>query len=204
MRNWGLILLALFVVVLPAVTWAAGAQQMSGQEKPMMDKQMMDLMMKYGMPGKNHEFLKKYVGDWDIEVKNWAAPGAEPLTSKASEKFRLIFDGRFLEGQFQGMMMGQGFQGRQIVGYDLYQNKYVSFWIDSMSTAFFLTSGMLNAAGNAMTETGTWPNAITGGTQKVRFVTTFLPDGRYTFEMFMPAPDGKEYKSMELTGTRKM
>ena len=41
MRNWGLILLALFVVVLPAVTWAAGAQQMSGQEKPMMDKQMM-------------------------------------------------------------------------------------------------------------------------------------------------------------------
>ena len=204
MRNWGLLLLALFVVVLPAVTWAAGAQQMSGQEKPMMDKQMMDMMMKYGMPGKNHEFLKKYVGDWDIEVKNWAAPGVEPMTSKASEKFRLIFDGRFLEGQFEGMMMGQGFQGRQIVGYDLYQNKYVSLWIDSMSTAFFLTSGILNAAGNVMTETGTWPNAMTGGTQKVRFVTTFLPDGRYTFEMFMPAPDGKEYKSMELTGTRKM
>ena len=106
--------------------------------------------------------------------------------------------------QMLDMMMGQGFQGRQIVGYDLYQNKYVSFWIDSMSTAFFLTSGMLNAAGNVMTETGTWPNPMTGGSQKVKFVTTFMPDGKYTFEMFMSAPDGKEYKSMQLTGTRKM
>ncbi|MGZ7066046.1 MAG: DUF1579 family protein, partial [Candidatus Aminicenantales bacterium] len=121
-----------------------------------------------------------------------------------SDKFRLIFDGRFLEGQFEGMMMGQGFQGRQIVGYDLYQNKYVSFWIDNMSTAFFLTSGMLNAAGNVMTETGTWPNPMTGGTQKVKIVTTFTPDGKYMFEMFTYTPDGKEFKSMQLTGTRKM
>lgn len=204
MRFWGLLLLVSFMVALPAVTWASGAQQMSGQEKPMMDKQMMDMMMKYGMPGKNHEFLKKYVGGWDIEVKNWAAPGAEPMMSRASETFQLIFDGRFVEGQFDGMMMGQGFKGRQIVGYDLYQNKCVSFWIDSMSTAFFLTSGMLNAAGNVMTETGTWPNPMTGGSQKVKFVTTFMPDGKYTFEMFMSAPDGKEFKSMELRGTRKM
>jgi Protein of unknown function (DUF1579) len=204
MRFWSLLLLASFVVAFPAVVGASGAQQTSGQDKPMMGKQMMDIMVKYGMPGKNHDFLKKYVGDWDIEVKNWAAPGAEPITSKASEKFRLIFDGRFLEGQFEGMMMGQGFQGRQIIGYDLYQNKYVSFWIDSMSTPFFLTTGMLNAAGNVMTETGTWPEAMTGGTQKVKFVTTFMMDGKYTFEMFTSAPDGKEFKSMQLTGTRKM
>ncbi|MGZ7066433.1 MAG: DUF1579 family protein, partial [Candidatus Aminicenantales bacterium] len=86
MRFWGLLLLVSFVVAFPAVIWASGAQQMSGQDKPMMDKQMTDMMMKYGMHGKNHEFLKKYVGDWDIEVKNWAGPGAEPMTSKASDK----------------------------------------------------------------------------------------------------------------------
>lgn len=204
MRFWCVLLMATVVIAGPAVTWAAGAEQVSGQDKPTMDKQMMDVMMKYGTPGKNHEFLKKYVGDWDIEVKNWAAPGAEPMMSKATENFQLIFDGRFVEGQFDGLMMGQGFKGRQIIGYDLFQNKYVSFWIDSMSTAFFLTTGMLNAAGNVMTDTGTWPNAMTGGTQKVRFVTTFMPDGKYTFEMFMPAPDGKEFKSMQLTATRKM
>ncbi len=204
MKFWSLLLLASFAIVFPAVIWASGAQQMSGQEKPMMDKQMMDMMMKYGMPGKNHEFLKKYVGTWDIEVKNWAAPGAEPMMSKATQKNQLIFDGRFLEGQFDGMMMGQGFKGRQIIGYDLFQNKYVSFWIDSMSTTFYLTTGTLNAAGNAMTETGTWPDAMTGGTRKVKIVTTFMMDGMYTFEMFMFTPDGKEFKSMQLTGTRKM
>jgi hypothetical protein len=174
------------------------AQEMSAQ-----DKLMMETMMRYAMPGKNHELLKKYVGDWDIETRTWAKPGDQPMMSKGTQKNQLIFDGRYIMCQFEGMMMGQKFMGMEIIGYDLFQNKYVTFWIDTMSTYFFLTTGTLDASGKVLTETGMSPDPMTGGTQKVKDVTTFLPDGRYKFEMFMVGPDGKEFKSMELLATRK-
>ena len=52
-------------------------EKMTGQEKAMTPemKQMMESMQKYGMPGKEHEYLKKYAGDWDIEMKSWEKPG---------------------------------------------------------------------------------------------------------------------------------
>jgi len=94
--------------------------------------------------------------------------------------------------------------GLEIVGYDLYQNKYVTFWIDSMSTNFFLTTGTLDMSSKVLTDTGNWPDPMTGGMTKVKNVTTFIQEGKYKFEMYMIMPDGKEFKSMELLATRKM
>jgi hypothetical protein len=174
------------------------------QEKPQMDPKMMEMMQKYGMPGKNHEFLKKYAGSWNIEMKSWMQPGAPPMTSTGTMKNELIFDGRYVRCEFEGAMMGQTFKGLEIIGYDLFQNKYVTFWIDNMSTPFFLTTGTLDAAGMVLTDVGSWPDPMTGGSQKVKNVTTFKSPDKFVFEMFMVMPDGKDFKSMELTATRKM
>jgi hypothetical protein len=192
-------LIAVLLMPTQAVPRKYSAQEMSAQ-----DKQMMEMMMKYAMPGKNHEVLKKYVGDWDVEVRSWAKPGDQPMMSKATLKNQLIFDGRYVKCQFEGMMMGQKFMGLEIFGYDLFQNKYTTFWIDTMSTYFFLTTGTLDASGKVLTETGTSPDPMTGKMQKVKDVTTFMQDGKYKFEMFMVGPDGKEFKTMELLATRKM
>jgi Protein of unknown function (DUF1579) len=192
---------AVFLTSILAFPKASSAQQMSEQ-----DKKMMEMTMKYGTPGKNHELFKKYVGDWDVTIKSWPMPGAEPMTSQGTMKNVLIFDGRYIKCQFEGAMMGMSFLGLQIVGYDLYKNKYFTFWIDNMSTAFVLTSGTLDDSGKILTETGEWPDAMSEGKkmQRVKNVTTFIEDGKYRFEMFMVMPDGKEAKSMELTLTRKM
>jgi hypothetical protein len=167
------------------------------------DPKMMEMMQKYGMPGKNHEFLKKYAGTWDIAVKGWPQPGAEPMMSTGMMKNELIFDGRYVRCEFESTMMGQPFKGLEIVGYDLFQKKYVTFWVDNMSTAFFLTTGTLDAAGKVLTDTGTWPDMMTGGSQKVKNVTTFESPDKFIFSMYMVGADGKEFKSMELTATRK-
>src|SRR4030042_878044 len=81
--------IAVFLILTLAIPAASSAQEMSDQ-----DKKMMEMMMKYGTPGKNHEILKKYVGDWDVETKSWPTPGAEPMTGKGSMNNELIFDGR--------------------------------------------------------------------------------------------------------------
>ncbi len=191
-------LLAVFLMPL-SYPRMSSAQEMSAQ-----DKQMMEMMMKYGTPGKNHELLKKFVGNWDVEIKSWQKPGEQPMTSKGSMKADLLFGGRYVKCDFEGMMMGQMFTGLEIVGYDLFQNKYVTFWIDSMSTAFLQTSGTLDASGMVLTETGSTPNPMTGGMEKLKNVTTFMPDGKIKFEMIMFMPDGKEFKSMEILYTKKM
>ena len=81
------------------------------QEMSAQDKKMMDQMMKYGTPGKGHEFLKKYVGDWDVDISTWPTPGAPAQMSKGTMKNQLIFDGRYVKCDFEGTMGGMSLQG---------------------------------------------------------------------------------------------
>ncbi len=203
MKTTRLWLLAVLVAGLMAPVWAlpqtSAAQEMSAQ-----DRQMMEMMEKYATPGKEHEFLKKYVGEWNVEVKAWMKPGEQPMTSAGTMKSKLIFEGRYVSCHFDGMMMGRKYMGLEIIGYDKFQKKYATLWIDNMGTGFFVTSGTLDASGMVMTDAGTTPDMMTGGIQKVKNVTTFMPDGSYRFEMFMITPDGKEFRSMELVAKKKM
>ena len=173
------------------------------KEQEMAQQQMMEVMMKYGTPAKEHEYLKKYAGDWNFEMKSWEKPDAEPMVSQGTMKGEILFEGRYLKMKFDSTMMGMPFKGMQLMGYDLFQKKYVTVWIDNMSTAFAPTTGTLDMAGKVFTETGVWPDPSTGGTSKVKIVTTWLADGKYKFEMFMPAPDGQDIKWMEMTATKK-
>lgn len=176
-----------------------------GQEMSAQDKKMMEQMTKYGSPAKEHELLKKYVGEWDVDVSTWKDPATPPEKSKAAMKNALIFDGRYVKCSFEGMMSGMKFQGLEVIGYDLFKKMYTTFWIDSWSTAFMVTTGTLDPMGKVLTETGTFPDPMTDGKtmQKVRNVTTFMSDGSYKFEMFMLMPDGKESKGMEMVCKRK-
>jgi hypothetical protein len=176
-----------------------------GQEMSAQDKMMMEQMMKYGTPAKEHELLKKYVGEWDVDVSTWKDPMSPPEKSKAMMKNTLLFDGRYVKCSFEGMMSGMKFQGLEVIGYDLFKKMYTTFWIDSWSTAFMVTTGTLDPMGKVLTETGMFPDPMTDGKtmQKVRNVTTFMGDGSFKFEMYMIMPDGKESKGMEMVCKRK-
>lgn len=54
-----------------------------------------------------------------------------------------------------------------------------------------------------MTETGDWPNPMTGGTVKVRAVTKIISNDEFVYEMFMTGADGKEFKNLENRAIRK-
>jgi len=194
---WG-ILVAGFLAY--ASSWSTAVPQTTDQEKKMMEQ-----MTKYGTPGKHHELLKNYVGEWDVNVKTWEQAGAAPMASTGTIQSQLIFDGRYLVSHFEGTMGGMASKGLEVIGYDLLKHRYTTFWIDSWSTTFLVTSGTLDASGKVLTETASFPDVMTDGKtmQKVRNVTTFLADGRYTFEMFMVMPDGKEWKGLELDCARK-
>jgi hypothetical protein len=187
------------LVAFLAVSLAGAAQQQAVSQKEMMDR-----MMKYATPTKAHEFLKNYVGTWDVEVKSFEQPGAPPIVSEGTMTGELVLGGRFALCHFDSQMMGTPFTGMQLMGYDLYQMKYAGIWIDSMSTAFYPTTGTLDASGKVLTEIGLWPDPMTGGSQKVKIVTTIVGPGQYTWKVFIAGPDGKEFMSMDITYTKKI
>jgi len=195
------------ILLIQALPRVIGGQEMAAQDQKMaaQDQKMMEQMMKYGTPGKEHELLKKYVGDWDVEISAWKDATSAPDKSQGTMKNTLIFDGRYLKADFDGEIGGMKSLGLEIIGYDLLKKMYTTFWIDSWSTSFMTTGGTLDASGKVLTETGTFPDPMTDGKtmQKVRNVTTFKDDGSYTFEMYMVDPDGKETKSMEMVCTHK-
>ena len=135
---------------------------------------MIEVYMKLGALNENHEYLKNFVGEWEVSTKGWMFPGTEPVVSKGTSKGVLIMGGRFLKMHFKGTMFGQPFEGLQIIGYDNLQKKYVTFWIDSTSTAFYLLSGIRDEATNVTRASGVWPEPMTGGTIKVRDVTELI------------------------------
>ena len=80
-------------------------------------------LMQAPTPGPEMDILKNDVGEWDVEIKVWSQPGAEPVVSKGSESTR-IFGGFWTITNFEGKMMGLDFKGHGTYGYDTKKKKY--------------------------------------------------------------------------------
>jgi hypothetical protein len=186
-------------LVMIATIGLSGVAQQTEQDQ----QKMMAAYMKMMAVNENHVYLKNFVGEWDVRTKAWMQPGTEPVISQNSSIARLILGGRFLEMEFKGEMFGQPFEGLQIVGFDNFQKKYVTFWIDSSSTAFYLLSGTRDESENVITDTGDWPDPVTGGAIGVRAVTKLVSKDEFVYEMYMIGPDGNEFKTLENRAVRK-
>ena len=180
----------------------AVAPLLAQEKKPDADQQKaMEAFMKVGAVTENHKFLKKYTGSWDCQVKGWMAPGQPPTVSQGTFLGEMRLDGRFLFMDFKGEMFGQPFVGMQIIGFDNMQQKYVSLWLDNTSTLMFMTTG--TRQDNVISETGLWPDPLTGNELPVKARTTWVGADEYLYEQFMIQPDKSEFKSMEMSCKRR-
>lgn len=98
--------------------------------------------------------------------------------------------------------MGQPFNGIGVMGYDNHTKKYVSTWMDSMSTGIFFMEGTASADGKTITQKGQYDDPMEGR-MKLRGVTKVVDNNTEIFEMYSTGKKGKEIKMMEITYTRK-
>lgn len=196
-KNLSICLLVLFFLS-SALNVVLFAQQSEEEQK------MMKKWMEYATPGENHKYFEYFVGDWEVNVKMWMTPGAEPEVSKGENTSKVILGGRFLKSYYKGTMMGMPFEGISITGYDNFKKEYVTMWIDNAGTGIYQTSGTLDKASKTRTETGLWDDFMTGGKSKVKWVTKIIDDNKYQFDMYGADPKtGKEFKSGQIIYTRK-
>ena len=164
--------------------------------------------MEYSAPNDHHARLAKLAGEWDVEMKSWM-PGVDaPAVNKVSCKVEAIMDGRYAVEHMKGnVVFGEGappmeMEGMAISGYCNHRKMHFSRWIDNMSTGPADEWGTCSTDGKVITTTGDMYDPMTGTMMKTKSVATMIDDNKRTFVMYS-MHDGKEFKMMELTYTRK-
>lgn len=165
-------------------------------------------MQKYAAaatPGKQHQFLQKDVGNWRCKTTMWMTPDSEPMTSEGTSTAKSLMDGRFTQVEMDGEMPGMGpYHGIGIYGYDNVSKKFVSTWIDNMSTGMMTGVGELSDDGKTLTWEFTGNCPIAGKPITMREVETTTGPNTKTLEMFgSPPHGGKEFKMMRIELTRE-
>ncbi|MBC8094756.1 MAG: DUF1579 domain-containing protein [Akkermansiaceae bacterium] len=156
-----------------------------------------------GKPGAPHTGLQSMVGEWKAEARFWMAPDAPPVASTGTSKVRAIHGGRFVQEEFTGTFMGKPFTGTGITGYDNTKQKFVSIWLDDMSTGMLMTEGTADASGKVFTFEGKMDCAMTGEKNKaVRCILRVESPEKHIFEMHDPSL-GEKSRTGEIVYTRK-
>ena len=185
------------------LSMAALAQNQTKKEMSAEEKAQMEAMMKAGTPGEAHQKLASMIGTWNVVVKMFPQPGAPAQESKGTAVNKWVLGGRWVQENFTGKFMNMPFNGIGYTGYDNIKKQYTGTWMDSMSTATMSSLGTGDTSGNTYEFSSTMDDPMTGKTMPVKSTMRIVDDNQHVMEMWAPAPDGKMFKMMEITYTRR-
>jgi hypothetical protein len=143
------------------------------------------------------------VGEWNATTTCWMTPGGEPTTSTGKAKFTAVpgMQLRWISLDYTGEMMGKPFKGAGFFGYNSTTGKYESVWMDSFSNGMFTETGTKDSTGSYEWK-GTCVDPMSKQPKSTRSTWTFKDPSTLVCSMFENGPDGKEFKSFEITYAR--
>jgi hypothetical protein len=147
-------------------------------------------------PGPEHEKLKQLEGDWKAVMEMAGQKSEGKVTYKS------ICGGMWVSSDFQGDIAGMKFQGHGLDGYDTNKKKYVSVWVDSMSSAPMVQEGDIDPSTKLLVLTGEAPGPD-GKLQKLKSTVTTGDKDHFTFKMYLVQSDGSDQQMMTIDYTRQ-
>jgi hypothetical protein len=193
-----LLRLALVAALAVSLTPAAGAQD---KKKAADEKAAMEAWQKAMTPGDGQKKLEPLVGTFDAKVRTWMDPSKPPDDAVGTSVNTWALGDRFVQMKYEGVFLGETFNGIGYTGYDNVSKKYVSTWMDSASTGMMWSTGSLD--GKVVTMKATVNDPMTGKSSPIDEKLTITDADHHTLEMWGKAPDGKTFKMMEIQYTRK-
>src|SRR5512137_1501695 len=130
------------------------------QEGTVSAQEMMEIYQRLATPGAPHKMLAKLAGSWTTKTTAWMEPNKPPVEGHGTCEQKMLLDGRYLQQEYAGEMMGDPFAGINIVGYDNYTKKFVSAWIDSMSSGIYYFEGTGSEDGRNITQDSTYDDPV--------------------------------------------
>ncbi|MCI0691238.1 DUF1579 domain-containing protein [candidate division KSB1 bacterium] len=191
------------------ITSARSQEKKAGTDTKAAAMPNMEEMMKKWMdaitPNENHKRLDMFVGSWETTTSMWMeGPGKSPIVTKGTAEFKWILGGRYIQQDINGEMMGQRLTGVGFTGYDNFNKKFVSFWIDNMSTAMYPSEGSFDQSGKVLTTYGKIDEPMTGEHDiNVKYVSRIISPDKFIFEVHNLAIGEPNTRVVEVTYTRK-
>ena len=153
-------------------------------------------------PGKEHEALKPFVGDWTFTGKFYMDPAQAPMEFNGTETSKMVLGGFYLNSEVKSTFAGAPFEGRWTLTYSLFKKKYQATWIDSMVPHVFTSEGDVDATGKIFTLRGEAFDP-TGNPTKERWVMEIKDDDNHQMTFYTTGQDDKEKKTGEIVYKRK-
>jgi hypothetical protein len=130
-------------------------------------------------------------------------PGGSPEVSQGTARATWKFNGRFLEEEFHGQMMGKPFTGRTLLGFDNTKQTFNSVWVSDTQTSMFTSEGKGDSGNKVITLEGKASCPATGRKDiPMKTVLRVISPDKHVLEMF-DASQGQNAKTMEITYTRQ-
>ena len=97
-----------------------------------------------------HEWLQRYVGEWDVTSETRMEPGAAPTSMTSAESARSIGP-LWIVAEGSVDSKGAAFRSVLTLGYDPEQEAFVGTWIDSATPYLWTFTGQLDDAKRVLT-----------------------------------------------------
>jgi hypothetical protein len=100
----------------------------------------------FTQPTKEHEWLKRFVGEWKMEGQCMMGPDKPAEKSRGTERVRMLGD-LWLIGEGEMEMPGGAGVGKTMMtlGFDPAKKKFVGTWVGSMMGQMFVYEGEIDA-----------------------------------------------------------
>lgn len=132
-------------------------------------------------PSKEHEFLKKNLGDRTGQMKMWVqGPDSDPLVMPFKETNTAILNGFWVETKFET----GPYHGRGMSGFDPIKKKYIGTWTNNMSPSISVMEGTFDEESNELTMEFRDYDEMTGKLTDMKSVTSFVPGKPETMTMY--------------------
>ena len=163
---------------------------------------MMKNWQDYMTPGKEHQMMASWNGNWKTEMTMWMAPEAPPSKTTGTLVNEMLMDGRYQQSRHSSTWEGMPFEGISTLAFDNAKKVFISTWIDNMGTGIMTGEGPWDEAAKTITIKGKMIDPSTGKEMDYREVFRIMDADNQLMEMYAPGSDGKEFKTMEIKYTR--
>lgn len=168
-------------------------------------------------PGEHHEHLDRLAGDWDLTIRVFPSPDAEPVESAGTAEARWILDRRFLWTIYRAELFGKPFEAWSIEGYDNQAEEYVGTWRDTQGTYTLVYRGKCRRPEPLEGETDAEPepegayrvmntkltDPVSEEKFDVRTEIRIQEDGGFVMESFIDLSQEESLKNLEIVGRRR-
>lgn len=121
-------------------------------------------------PGKEHKWLATLAGEYSAKV------GGMMGESDGTNSIENVLGGFWNVTRFESKMMGEPFEGLEILGFDPEKGKFVSVWVDSTTPKIAALEGTYDADTKTLTMRG--PSiGMDGGAAEMMNTTVFSDRG---------------------------